>query len=110
MNLPISPIRQQASLVIAVNLIPRIELGSGEVTTIAGIASRCFNLAAINTIQPEIHMADIVIEPEELYSYSRFNFTHIKEMHEIGYQEALKHIPEIKEKLRLTPDPLRGGI
>jgi NTE family protein len=99
MNLPISPIRSQADLIIAVNLIPRIELSAGDVTTIAGIASRCLNLAAINTIRPEIDLADIVIEPGEIYSYSRFNFTHIKEMHEIGYREAMKHVPAIKARM-----------
>lgn len=99
MNLPASPIRPLADLVIAVNLIPRIELGHEEVTSISGIAARTFNLAAINTIEPELKYADLVIEPEEIYNYSRFNFTNIREMHEIGYREALKHIEEIKDRL-----------
>ncbi len=108
MNLPVSPIRSQADYIIAVNLIPRIELASEEVTTISGIAARTFNLAAINTIEPELHHADIVIEPEAIYNYSRFNFTNIREMHEIGYQEALKHIPEIKSRLEQLSTQAEG--
>lgn len=99
MNLPVSPIRPLADYIIAVNLIPRKELGPEEVTTISGIASRTFNLAAINTIEPELKFSDIVIEPVALYNYSRFNFTNIKEMHEMGYEEAMTMMPQIKEDL-----------
>ncbi len=100
MNLPASPIRPHARLIIAVNLIPRKELGSEEVNTISGIASRSFNLAAINTIQPELKYCDVVIEPLAIYNYSRFNFTNIKEMHEIGYEEGINMVPQIKERLK----------
>lgn len=100
MNLPVSPIRPLASYIIAVNLIPRKELSHEEVTTISGIASRSFNLAAINTIQPELKYCDIIIEPEAIYNYSRFNFTNVKEMYEIGYEEAMRFIPQIKEDLQ----------
>lgn len=99
MNLPVSPIRDAASYIIAVNLIPRKVLGFDEVTTMAGVAARTFNLAAINTIEPELKYCDVVIEPAAIYQYSRFNFTKIREMYEIGYQEALKMIPQIKEDL-----------
>jgi hypothetical protein len=41
--------------------------------------------------------ADVVIEPQEIHQYSKFSFTNIKEMYEIGYRETLKHMEEIKE-------------
>ena len=99
MNLPISPIRPLAHYIIAVNLTPRIELASEELNTMSGIAGRSFTLATINTIEPELKYADVVIEPEEIHQYSKFNFSNITAMHEIGYRETLKHIPEIKEAL-----------
>ncbi len=99
MNLPISPIRPLAHYVIAVNLTPRIELTSGEVNTISGIAGRSFTLATLNTIEPELKYADVVIEPEEIHQYSKFNFSNIREMHEIGYRETIRHMPEIKDAL-----------
>jgi hypothetical protein len=115
MNLPVSPIRPLAEYTIAVNLIPRKELSHEEVTTIAGIASRSFSLAAINTIRPELCHCDLLIEPASIYNYSRFNFTNIREMHEIGYEETMEMMPKLKEDLRLlsekrkanhaTPDP-----
>ncbi len=104
MNLPVSPIRDLASYIIAVNLIPRKVLAFDEVNTIAGVAARTFNLAAINTIEPELKYCDVVIEPEAIYQYSRFNFTKIREMHDIGYEEALKMMPEIKEGLGKSED------
>lgn len=100
MNLPVSPIRQQTKYIIGVNLIPRKVLSADEVNTIAGVAARTFNLAAFNTIEPELKYCDAIIEPEAIYQYSRFNFTKIKEMYEIGYEEAIKMIPQIKEDLK----------
>ncbi|HZV68099.1 MAG TPA: patatin-like phospholipase family protein [Saprospiraceae bacterium] len=100
MNLPVSPIRDKATFIIGVNLIPRKELISEKVNTISGVAARMFNLAALNTIEPELKYCDMVIEPLDIYKYSRFNFTNIKEMHEIGYNEALRIMPLLKEELK----------
>ena len=109
MNLPVSPIRPLAQYIIAVNLIPRKELANEEVTTISGIASRSFHLAALNTIQPELQFCDAIIEPEAIYHYSRFNFTNVKEMYEIGYEEAKSMIPKIKEDLQAFEDIPSGS-
>lgn len=100
MNLPVSPIRETTEYIIAVNLIPRKVLSADEVNTIAGVAARTFNLAAINTIEPELKYCDVIIEPEAIYSYSRFNFTKIRQMYEIGYEETMKMIPGIREDLQ----------
>ena len=100
MNLPVSPIREAADYVIAVNLIPRKLLTYEEVNTISGVAARTFNLAAINTIEPELKFCDMIIEPEAIYQYSRFNFTKIRQMYEIGYEEAMKMMPQIKEDIK----------
>ena len=100
MNLPVSPIREIANYIIAVNLIPRKLLTYEEVNTISGVAARTFNLAAINTIEPELKFCDLIIEPEAIYQYSRFNFTKIRQMYEIGYEEAMKMMPQIKEDIK----------
>jgi NTE family protein len=101
MNLPVSPIREACNYLIGVNLIPRKLLSSEEVNTISGVAARTFNLAAINTIEPELKYCDAIIEPEAIYQYSRFNFTKIREMYEIGYAEAQSMIPRIKEEIKM---------
>ncbi|MBK9981167.1 MAG: patatin-like phospholipase family protein [Saprospiraceae bacterium] len=108
MNLPVSPIRDKASYIIAVNLIPRKELLSEKVNTISGVAARTFNLAAINTIEPELKYCDLLIEPLDLYHYSRFNFTNIKEMYEIGYNEAMRMMPLLKEELKAMNEVASG--
>ena len=99
MNLPVSPIRPEAKFIIAVNLVPRKELTHGDVTTISGVANRSFNLASINTIQPELQYCDIIIEPESLYHVSRFSFNNVKQMYETGYEETMKMMPQIKERI-----------
>ena len=108
MNLPVSPLRDKTNYIIAVNLIPRKELLSEEVNTIAGVASRTFNLAAINTIEPELKYCDMLIEPEAIHQYSRFNFMNIREMHEIGYEEAMRLMPHIKADLAKINEASQG--
>jgi NTE family protein len=109
MNMPVSPIRDKAEYIIAVNLVPRNELGEEEVTALSGIAARTFNLAAFNTIEPEIKYCDVLIEPSEIYKYSRFNFTQIKAMYDIGYAETQRMLPRILDDLaeRAIPTGMR---
>lgn len=72
------------------------------------MAARTFNLAAINTIEPELKYCDLLIEPLDLYHYSRFNFTNIKEMYEIGYNEAMRMMPLLKEELKAIHEVASG--
>ncbi len=100
MNLPLSPIRPLASYVIGVNLIPRTIVNSDEVNTIMGVAARSFNLAAINTIEPELKYCDILIEPAAIAHYSKFRFTKMQEMYNIGYKETMEMMPQLLKDLK----------
>ncbi len=96
MNLPLSPIRNEVDFVIGVNLIPRTQVSSEEVNTIMGVAARSFTLATINTIEPELKFCDALIEPKEIAQYSKFTFRDTQAMYDIGYNEAIKILPDVK--------------
>jgi NTE family protein len=96
MNLPASPVRDTCDVLIGVNLVPRITVADADLSSVFGIGSRCFDLAALNNIKPELALCDIVIEPSEISRFSRFSMSHVEQMFEIGYQETMDQIQRIK--------------
>ncbi len=98
-NLPASILRNHADIVIGVNLVPQLRVPHEELDGMIGVAVRCFNLSALNNIMPELRSCDVVIEPKEIHSYSRYNFKQMKEMYQIGYDETMKMMPDIKSVL-----------
>jgi NTE family protein len=83
--------------VIGVNLVPQIPVPDSELKTVFGIGGRCFDIAALNNIKPELALCDVVIEPPEISRYSRFSITNIDKMYQIGYEETIRSLPMIKE-------------
>ena len=87
-------------MIIGVNLVPQLPVPDSELKTVFGIGSRCFDIAALNNIKPELALCDYVIEPMEISKYSRFSISNIDKMYQIGYAETMKNIEEIKGHIR----------
>ncbi|HLF62918.1 MAG TPA: patatin-like phospholipase family protein [Saprospiraceae bacterium] len=98
-NLHASPLRKTCDFVIGVNLVPQIPVPDSELKTVFGIGGRCFDIAALNNIKPELSQCDIVIEPPEISRYSRFSVSHIDKMYQIGYEETKKNLTWIQDAL-----------
>jgi NTE family protein len=102
MNLPASPIRDQSDFLIGVNLVPLTPIENSGLKTVLGIGSRCFDLAALNNITPQLKYCDFVIEPTEIHAFSRFNFKQRDKMYDIGYQEGLRSVERIRSLIALN--------
>lgn len=96
-NLPASVLRDHADIVIGVNLVPQLRVETKEIKSLVGVAVRCFNLAALNNITPELRYCDAVIEPPEIHHFNRWSFSQMDEMYRIGYDETMRMMPKIKE-------------
>lgn len=100
MNLPASPIRELCDVLIGVNLVPLTSLENTDLKTVISIGTRCFDLAALNNIRPQMEHCDILIEAAEISKISRFSFKQRERMYEIGYAVGLRSVEEIKRHLR----------
>ena len=100
-NTPVQPLIRKCDFIIAVNLVPRVEVEPNELNSIFDIAQRCFDLAALNNINPHLKKSDIIIEPKLLQNYGRFNVKEIDDLYQLGYQETMKMMPDIKHKMYL---------
>ena len=99
MNLPASPIRNSCDVLVGVNLVPRISVPDSDLSSVFGIGARCFDLAALNNIRPELALCDVVLEPEEISRFSRFSISNIEQMYTIGHRAALAQVDRIREAL-----------
>ena len=100
MNLPASPIADKCDLLIGVNLVPLLEVPGDQIKSVISVGTRCFDLAAINNIKPELQYCDVVISPDDINDFSRFNVRQMNAMYEIGYQEGMEAIEEIKSLMQ----------
>lgn len=98
-NLPASALRKTCDIVIGVNLVPQIPVPDSELKSVFGIGGRCFDIAALNDIKPELSLCDVIIEPPEISRYSRFSISNIDKMYQIGYEETKRQITSIQAAL-----------
>ena len=104
MNLPAMPIRPLCRILVGVNLVPIVNIEREKLSSVMSVGSRCFDLSALNNIKPHLSVCDVVIEPTPIHEFSRYSFSDMETMYELGYEEALKHIPEIKRLLSELDD------
>ncbi len=98
-NLPVQPIRRLSEVVIGVNVMPHEPVVEKEVSTMFGIAARCFEMAIWANTKPDLKRCDIVIAPGKVRNYNIFQFNKYKELYEIGYVATMLQMPDIKAKL-----------
>lgn len=103
-NLPASVLKGKCDCIIGVSLVPQLPALNSHLRNMVDIASRCFNLSVLNNIKPELQFCDIVIEPPAIGNYSRFNLSEIDKMYEIGYEETIKMMPQICDRLDELPE------
>lgn len=94
MNLPVTPIREMCEKVVAINVSP-ID-ASDYKPSLINISLRAFHfMIAANTIK-DSELADVLIAPKNLYSFSNVSMSQGEEIFQCGYEAAEKVIMDIK--------------
>jgi len=101
-NLPIEPLLGRCHPIIGVNVTPiqRKE----EINGLLEVGYRTFDLVMWGNVEPRLKQCDIVLEPGA-DSYSLFNLKAADEIFQLGYDAALKKMPQI---LRLLDPTFQG--
>ena len=97
MNFPVRAIRNMCNIIIGVNLVPRVEVSNEKIKGFSSVSTRCLDISVLNNIEKDIPLCDILIEPQELYSYSRLNFAYNKKVFELGYNATIAKKEELLE-------------
>lgn len=90
-NMPVEPLKQVTDYTIGVNVMPRIKATKASVSSMRGIAMRCFEMSIWSNSGGEAKKCDLLIEPKLLNKYHIFQFNKYQELYEIGY-EATKAV------------------
>lgn len=87
-NLPASLIRKQCNILVGSHVNHLHKLSNFKSTT--ALVDRCIRIGIANTIQADIELCDIYIDPEHSSNYSVLNFKAVDEIIDIGYKAAQK--------------------
>ncbi len=98
-NMPVQPLKGLSDVIIGVNVMPIVPIDEKEVSSMIGIAARCFEMAIWSNSKPNLQQCDIIIEPTGITQYSIFQFNKYQELYEIGYEAARRAMPDIKAQL-----------
>ncbi|MEL7249544.1 MAG: patatin-like phospholipase family protein [Bacteroidota bacterium] len=98
-NLPVAPLRDHSDFVIGVNLTPPVEVPKKTLSGVVGIAYRCFDLSVWANTQPQAMLCDFLLEPDEIVTYTIFQFNKYEKIYELGYQHMKARIPALIEQL-----------
>lgn len=99
-NLPADAIRAQCDFLIGSNVKPKaIMQVNKELNSFLSIAQRVTDLSLWTNSKPNVKLLDVYIAPERIREFSAFNIKKTTELCEIGYEEAMKMMPKIKQLL-----------
>jgi len=97
-NFPVSTIRDKCDKVIGIDISPVISVKYDR--SIKYITERAMNyMVGANTLE-ERRACDYLIESWDVSTYSLFDFKHIEEIYEKGYDAAVRYLDANKERLR----------
>jgi len=105
-NMPVAPLLQDTDFVIGSNLMPFGLLPPADVSTVISVVWRTFELSIMSNTLSDTELCDIVIEPSMLNDCNIFNFTKLKDMHDLGYEHAKSRLPEILNALEMKRELL----
>jgi len=95
MNLPVSTLRGKCRHVVAINVSPLI--APKYKMNVFNVAMRSYDFIFRSNTIPEREDADLLIEPENLFSYSNMDLDKAQEIFERGYQTAKETVEQMKE-------------
>ena len=103
-NMPVAPLQAHCDIIIGINVTPNYTLSKKALENVVSISKRTFDIIATYHSVRQKSKCTFVIEPKDVLAYSIFNFKAYQALHEIGYQAALKQMPQLFERLPSSID------
>jgi NTE family protein len=97
-NMPVDCLKKRGRMIIGLNSNHTDELDK-EFKSMLAVGERCLRIVVRNNEMDQMQHCDLVIDPEELRSYSTFDFDVADKIFEIGFKAGKDHLDEIKSKL-----------
>ncbi|MBK8501155.1 MAG: patatin-like phospholipase family protein [Saprospiraceae bacterium] len=95
-NFPVEPLLAHCDRIIGVYVNPLNKIKAEELTSARNVMDRAFRIGMANMSIQKFSHCDLVISPEKLSRFGTFSIRHLDESYEIGYEEARKHLDDIR--------------
>lgn len=96
-NFPIEPLLVECDMIIGVNVMPNAV--KRNISGLRNIAERCVDLVVWSNTETRASQCDVLIDVDGVEDFGFFDFQKAEEIIELGYQETLKLIPDILERI-----------
>ncbi|BAO54079.1 patatin-like phospholipase family protein [Nonlabens marinus] len=92
-NLPIEPLQDRGMKIMGVSICPHEELET--IKGIREISERVFQLNVWSNTEHRLNQCDVALEVVDSFTYGMFDVNKSEELFKIGYDCAMKQMPEI---------------
>ncbi|SCY18190.1 NTE family protein [Nonlabens sp. Hel1_33_55] len=96
-NLPVEPLMNRGMKTMGVSICPHEELET--IKGIREISERVFQLNVWSNTEHRLRQCDVALEVEDSFTYGMFDVKKSEELFKIGYDCAMKQMPQIIEGL-----------
>ena len=98
-NFPVETVRQKCEYVLGVYVSPLKRVTKDEFSNTFSVLDRVYRISNRYASLKKLALCDWSINPYELQDYGTFNMSKVDEIAEVGYQQAMQIIPEIKRRI-----------
>ncbi|MCB0572804.1 MAG: patatin-like phospholipase family protein [Phaeodactylibacter sp.] len=98
-NMPVEPLRPVVDVVLAVNVMPQVEVPNKAVQNVFGVAQRCFDLGILANTRPNIERCDLLVEPKAVHAFNIFQLNRYQKLYDIGYNAMMEKMGELEKLL-----------
>ena len=95
-NFPIEPLLVYCDQIIGVYVNPLPEVKKSDLKTTTALVNRSYTISRVNIVEPKFNQCDVMICPKDLGKYQIFSKTHIEDIFQLGYHDALLKLKEMK--------------
>lgn len=96
-NFPIEPLVVECDMIIGSNVMKNKVMKN--VSGLRNVAERCFDLVVWNNSETRASQCDILIDIDGVDEFGIFDFQKVEELIELGYNETIKWISEINQRI-----------
>lgn len=97
-DLPVEPLKGRCKKIIASHV--NYNGPDPNLNSFRAIAERVYRLAIYQNVKKNFEKCDVIIDPPQLRKHGIFDFKHVEQLYEIGYNETMKAITTPSGKLK----------
>ncbi len=98
-NFPAEPLKGLCDVLLGIYVSPLRAVRPSDLSTVRAVSQRALEVARYTNSRPKFHECDVLLCPEALGDYPAFGTKHVRQIFELGYNEAITNMGTIEAAL-----------